>query len=344
MTGRLRSPVLGYNHNIRHRGRVFHVQTEDSGPSYARLYTHLFLEGTILASKKQEYDPISTDEQVRAHMQRLHKEMIRELARGTHDARIVVFLSARGEALAEAAPPVAAATETSGAIVAELPNVASAANDAGAAKVVNIAGAVAAADAAPSAIAASAAPLVAVDPTSESTAPLATSAAPSTVARETTARAGSRRTTAKLGVTRAGLAKRAPVVVTAAADGVVVRRNMMIDIGGGAPPVDGTADARTPPVDGGGMPAGANPRPARAAAPVAARSEAIVLGGGAASSGGIASPGAIRMPWDPPLAPAPSPQAAASPPPGFVDPLAADNEKGLDEVILEYLSDDAEAE
>ncbi len=52
-----RSPVLGYNHNLRYGGRTFHVQTEDSGQGYARVYTHLFYEGTILSSKKEEYDP-----------------------------------------------------------------------------------------------------------------------------------------------------------------------------------------------------------------------------------------------------------------------------------------------
>ena len=57
MTQRARqSPVLGYNHNLRHGGRVFHVQTEDSGQGYARLHTHLFYEGTILSSKKLQYD------------------------------------------------------------------------------------------------------------------------------------------------------------------------------------------------------------------------------------------------------------------------------------------------
>ena len=28
---KLRSPILGFNHNLRHGGRVFHVQTEDRG-------------------------------------------------------------------------------------------------------------------------------------------------------------------------------------------------------------------------------------------------------------------------------------------------------------------------
>ena len=79
MTKRGRSPVLGYNHNLRYGGRTFHVQTEDSGQGYARLYTHLFYEGTILSSKKQEYDPEAPEDSVRALMQKLHKSMIREL-------------------------------------------------------------------------------------------------------------------------------------------------------------------------------------------------------------------------------------------------------------------------
>ena len=94
---RPRSPVLGYNHNLRHGGRVFHVQTEDSGQGYARLHTHLFYEGTILSSKKQEYDPSAPEDAVRALMQQLHKAMIRELTHGEHDARIGAFFIARGE-------------------------------------------------------------------------------------------------------------------------------------------------------------------------------------------------------------------------------------------------------
>src|SRR4051812_17432542 len=98
MTQRVRvSPVLGYNHNLRHGGRVFHVQTEDSGKGYARLNTHLFYEGTILPTKKQESAPSSSEESVRALMQQLHKSMIRELTHGEYDARIGAFFIARGE-------------------------------------------------------------------------------------------------------------------------------------------------------------------------------------------------------------------------------------------------------
>jgi hypothetical protein len=47
-----RSPILGFNHNIRHRGVVFHVQTEDSGVDNPHLFTHLFHGGTILSTRK----------------------------------------------------------------------------------------------------------------------------------------------------------------------------------------------------------------------------------------------------------------------------------------------------
>ncbi|MGZ3447656.1 MAG: hypothetical protein ACXU88_18380, partial [Myxococcaceae bacterium] len=47
--------VSGFNHNITHAGRVFHVQTEDSGVNNPNIITHLFVGGNILASKKTSY-------------------------------------------------------------------------------------------------------------------------------------------------------------------------------------------------------------------------------------------------------------------------------------------------
>src|SRR6478735_1449362 len=110
MAQRVRTrPVIGYNHNLRHGGRIFHVQTEDSGQGYARLHTHLFFEGTILSSKKQEYDPSAPEDAVRALMQQLHKSMIRELTHGEHDPRINAFFAARGEPAMLVPPAVAPA-------------------------------------------------------------------------------------------------------------------------------------------------------------------------------------------------------------------------------------------
>ncbi len=41
--------VTGFNHNIKHKGKVYHVQTEDSGVNNPHIITHLFVGGNILA-------------------------------------------------------------------------------------------------------------------------------------------------------------------------------------------------------------------------------------------------------------------------------------------------------
>ena len=49
-------PVLGFNNNVRHRGRIFHIQTEDSGVKFARIVTHLFADGgRIIKTARTDY-------------------------------------------------------------------------------------------------------------------------------------------------------------------------------------------------------------------------------------------------------------------------------------------------
>ena len=50
---KFQSPLLGYNNNVRHKNRVFHIQTEDSGVNHPHIITHLFMDGgRILKSVK----------------------------------------------------------------------------------------------------------------------------------------------------------------------------------------------------------------------------------------------------------------------------------------------------
>jgi hypothetical protein len=86
-----RSPILGYNHNVRYTGRLWHVQTEDSGVQNPHVFTHLFHEGTILATKRLDYDPASDVPAVQKIMQTQHKAMLRELKAGAFDAKIEKF-------------------------------------------------------------------------------------------------------------------------------------------------------------------------------------------------------------------------------------------------------------
>src|SRR6266568_1828499 len=76
---KVRSPLLGFNHNLRHGGRVFHVQTEDSGSANPRIFTHLFHDGVIIATKKHEYGAEADADIVKSLMQAQHKAVLREL-------------------------------------------------------------------------------------------------------------------------------------------------------------------------------------------------------------------------------------------------------------------------
>lgn len=82
--------VPGFNHNIKHQGRIFHVQTEDSGPKNPHIITHLFVGGNIVASKKTQYADIvgqqDYEKTVRSMMEEQHKQMLRNLVNGAFDA------------------------------------------------------------------------------------------------------------------------------------------------------------------------------------------------------------------------------------------------------------------
>lgn len=270
MTQRARqSPVLGYNHNLRHGGRVFHVQTEDSGQGYARLHTHLFYEGTILSSKKQEYDPSAPEDAVRTLMQQLHKAMIKELTHGEYDARIGAFFIARGEPPrldANGAPAAAPAAVAPAPVAVPAPAVVE------------------------SAVAQAQPELPPARPAAlPATAPMASAAPAKPVV-----------------MVKPGGVRRPPVVLSSSADGVVVRRNVVINVGGGSPQVNGTpGSARQSPSTG----SSASNRP-RPQAPVASSDGAVVPAKAAASARAAAPPESapqplassreIRMPWETP--------------------------------------------
>jgi hypothetical protein len=351
------SPILGYNHNLRHGGRVFHVQTEDSGPGYARLYTHLFFEGTILSSKKQEYDAEAHESVVRAAMQKLHKLMITELTHAEHDVRIAAFFASRGLPATLPDPPRAPVVEVPEAAPAvAAPVVAGSAVAAPAVAAPVVAAPVVAAPVI-------AAPVVA-PPAAFEPAVVTVTAAPTPAA----APAPRPKVTPKPVVVVQPTARRSSVVLANAADGVVVRRNVVINVGAGQPPVHGSIGKPEPPP--------AWPARARAGGHYAVRDGAGYIAGNRARAAAapeaqpqpLASARDIRMPWETPapvrIAPAPQTivQTAAadgstvSPsgklrmpwdaPPSVPEAFSAElsSDKSLDEVILEYLADDGETD
>jgi hypothetical protein len=78
--------LIGFNTNIRYKGKIYHVQTEDSGPGKHTLLTLLYHEGAILGSRKTSYADLverpDFEDQVREMMKAQHKEMMKGLIAG----------------------------------------------------------------------------------------------------------------------------------------------------------------------------------------------------------------------------------------------------------------------
>jgi hypothetical protein len=83
--------VLGFNHNVRYRGDLFHVQTEDSGVATPNITTLLYRGGEIIASRKTNYGDIikfeGLNQLVEELMKEQHKGMLRSLKSGEFDDR-----------------------------------------------------------------------------------------------------------------------------------------------------------------------------------------------------------------------------------------------------------------
>lgn len=83
----------GFNHNLRHGGQVYHVQTEDGGDRDPRIVTQLFLGGALLAVERWSYkelmesgvDGHELTEMVRVRMMAQHKSMLRSVTRGAFE-------------------------------------------------------------------------------------------------------------------------------------------------------------------------------------------------------------------------------------------------------------------
>jgi hypothetical protein len=102
--------LSGFNTNVRHRGVLFHLQTEDSGRAHPHVITHLYHGGTILASEKRGYADLVQEPdlpaRVRALMEEQHGVMLGRLRAGELDAAIASRL---GEGVFGGAEPAASA-------------------------------------------------------------------------------------------------------------------------------------------------------------------------------------------------------------------------------------------
>lgn len=82
--------ITGYNTDVRHGNRIFHVQTEDKGLSNPRIETLIYVGGEILDSCRGSYEDLVacgrvSEGEIQARMDEQHKGVIREIKNGRYD-------------------------------------------------------------------------------------------------------------------------------------------------------------------------------------------------------------------------------------------------------------------
>ncbi len=89
--------ITGFNHNIKYKDLIFHVQTEDSGEERAHIITHLFIGGNIIISVKNSYKNVVNAPQMRtvvkSMMEQQHKSVLKGLLSSKYDEEIDKMLN-----------------------------------------------------------------------------------------------------------------------------------------------------------------------------------------------------------------------------------------------------------
>ncbi len=83
--------ITGYNTNVKHCGRVFHVQTEVIGKSRPKIESLIYICGRILDSIRFDCPVESTDtldeEKIMHLMETRHQRVIWDIERGKYDSK-----------------------------------------------------------------------------------------------------------------------------------------------------------------------------------------------------------------------------------------------------------------
>ena len=96
----------GYNTDVKHKNRVFHIQTEDKGDGNPFVESLVYVGGEILATRRTSYAALikngRDDHAIQELMEQQHRTMIAAIQRGRFDGpdgsvRVPEGMSARGE-------------------------------------------------------------------------------------------------------------------------------------------------------------------------------------------------------------------------------------------------------
>ncbi len=81
--------ITGYNTDVRHNNRVFHIQTEDKGETSPEIESMIYVGGEILATRRTSYATAirggRDDRVVQEMLERQHRTLIAAIQRGRFD-------------------------------------------------------------------------------------------------------------------------------------------------------------------------------------------------------------------------------------------------------------------
>ncbi len=81
--------ITGYNTDVRHGSRTFHVQTEDKGLANPKIETLIYVGGEILDNYRSSYEDLLggavPDNVIQIRMDEQHKSVIRDIKNGKYD-------------------------------------------------------------------------------------------------------------------------------------------------------------------------------------------------------------------------------------------------------------------
>jgi hypothetical protein len=82
--------ITGYNTDVRHGNRIYHIQTEDKGLGNPRIETLIYVGGEILDSFRSSYDDLIArgplvEGELQGRMDEQHRAIIRDIKNGKYD-------------------------------------------------------------------------------------------------------------------------------------------------------------------------------------------------------------------------------------------------------------------
>jgi hypothetical protein len=105
--------ITGYNTDVKHGSRVFHIQTEDKGATNPFIESHVYVGGEIIGTRRTPYADLlqkgQDDQALQERMEQQHRTMIAAIQKGKFDGpngslRVPEGMSGK-EAAGERPPP-----------------------------------------------------------------------------------------------------------------------------------------------------------------------------------------------------------------------------------------------